>query len=61
MDRLTYYDIDFGSYFIREEKECKLSELINKIGELEDKIEELEKNGVNEETRGRIKSSAAAI
>jgi len=61
MDRVTYYDIDFGEYFPKYE-EYKLQipyaklyfKLLNKIGELEDKIEELEKNGVNKETRGRI-------
>ena len=68
MERVTYYDIDWGDYYPITE-EYKLAppfsslyfKLINKIGELEDKIEELEKNGVNEETRGRIKSGATAI
>jgi len=65
MERITYYDIDFGSYFIKEEKtEYKLSELyiklINKIGELEDRIEELE-NGLNKETRGRIENCSPEI
>lgn len=62
MERVTYYDIDWGEYF-PEYEEYKLKvpfaplyfKLINKIGELEDKIEELEKNGVNCQAGRRIK------
>ena len=68
MERITYYDNDFGNYFLINKK-TQLSiksimslcfKLINRIGELEDRVEELE-NGVNKETRGRASNSFTEI
>lgn len=50
MKRITYYDIEFGSYFPKDKTlvDKKYWDFINIIGQLEDKIERLKaKNAAN--------------